>query len=116
VLDLLGAGAAGLDTAFPWLAALGPAVRRQIEAEALYAGYLRRQEADIRAIRREEAVGLQEIDFAQVGGLRRELREKLTRHRPASLGAAGRIEGMTPAALASILAHVRKRSSGPEPV
>ncbi|MBN9561843.1 MAG: tRNA uridine-5-carboxymethylaminomethyl(34) synthesis enzyme MnmG [Alphaproteobacteria bacterium] len=95
---------------FPWLAALAPRVRNHIETEARYVGYLRRQEADIRAFRREEGLLLGDVNFAMVGGLTSELRDKLARQRPASLGAASRLQGMTPAGLAALLAHVRSKA------
>ncbi len=85
----------------------GARARAQVATEVLYAGYLRRQEAEIRAFRREERAALApELDYATVGGLSAELREKLSAVRPASLGAAARIQGMTPAALAALLPHV----------
>jgi tRNA uridine 5-carboxymethylaminomethyl modification enzyme len=85
-----------------------PRARAQIATEALYAGYLRRQDAEIRAFRREERAELPPaLDYADIGGLSAELREKLATIRPASLGAASRIQGMTPAALAALLPHVR---------
>jgi tRNA uridine 5-carboxymethylaminomethyl modification enzyme len=74
-----------------------------------YDGYVPRQEADIRAFRREEAIALNGVAFQQIGGLSAELTTKLVQSQPASLGAASRIQGMTPAALAAISAHVRKR-------
>jgi len=95
---------------FPWLQDLAPRVRACLEAEALYAGYLPRQEADIRAFRREEAVPLgNDVNYAEIGGLSAELRDKLAASRPASLGAASRLQGMTPAALAALMAHLRQR-------
>jgi tRNA uridine 5-carboxymethylaminomethyl modification enzyme len=112
VLDLLGhsrVDPAAVAAAFPWLRALSPRIRELLAAEALYAGYMPRQEADIRGFRREEAMELgASIDFEAVGGLSTELREKLTVAKPASLGAAARIQGMTPAALAALAAHARK--------
>ncbi|MDE2515113.1 MAG: tRNA uridine-5-carboxymethylaminomethyl(34) synthesis enzyme MnmG [Rhodospirillales bacterium] len=96
-----------LARAFPWLHDADPRALTQIRTEARYAGYLRRQDADIRDFRREEAVSLAGIDFAAVGGLSTELRDKLHRAQPASLGAAARVQGMTPAALAALLAHLR---------
>ena len=86
-----------------------PRALAQVATEARYAGYLRRQDADIRAFRREEAVPLSDVAFDQIGGLSAEVRDKLTRHCPASLGAAARIQGITPAALAAIAAHLRRR-------
>jgi tRNA uridine 5-carboxymethylaminomethyl modification enzyme len=100
-----------LDAAFPWLRALTPRVRYQLETEGLYAGYLGRQEADMRVVQRDENVTLSPtLDYSEVGGLSAELRSKLSETRPASLGAAGRIQGMTPAALAAVCLHVRRSS------
>jgi tRNA uridine 5-carboxymethylaminomethyl modification enzyme len=94
---------------FPWLAALSPRVLDMLRTDALYANYLPRQDAEIRAFRREEAISLgPAIDYAAIGGLSAELQAKLRAHQPASLGAAGRIEGMTPAAIAALGAHVRR--------
>jgi tRNA uridine 5-carboxymethylaminomethyl modification enzyme len=93
---------------FPWLRDLPPRVLTQVHADALYSGYLHRQAAEIRAFRREEEVSLTGIDFERIGGLSAEIREKLLRHRPASLGAASRLQGMTPAALAAVAAHLRR--------
>ena len=107
-MDSVIAGGTRRGSEAPWLLALPKRVREQVETEARYAGYLRRQEAEIRGFRREENLLLEGVDFARIGGLTVELREKLTRQRPASLGAASRIQGMTPAALGALLAHVRK--------
>jgi tRNA uridine 5-carboxymethylaminomethyl modification enzyme len=112
VLDLAGHDGVtwdALTAAFPWLREVPPAAAAQVRTEARYAGYLRRQEADIRANRREEAVSLDGVAFEAIGGLSNELRDKLTRARPESLAMAARIQGMTPAALAAIAAHVRRR-------
>lgn len=98
-----------ITSAFPWLRDLPPRVWSHVQTEALYAGYLPRQDADIKSYRREEAVGLGDVDFALIGGLSTELRDKLDATRPASLAAAARIQGMTPAALGALVAHVRRR-------
>jgi tRNA uridine 5-carboxymethylaminomethyl modification enzyme len=111
VLDVLAGHDAPPDAvlaAFPWLHDLSPRVMGQVLAEARYAGYLHRQEADIRGFRREEAVFLDAVDFSDVAGLSAELRDRLGRLRPGSVGAAARVQGMTPAALAAILAHLRR--------
>jgi tRNA uridine 5-carboxymethylaminomethyl modification enzyme len=93
------------------LRAWSPEVREQIEIDALYAGYLDRQQADVQAFRRDENLRLpMDFDFAAVGGLSNEAREKLARIRPATLGQASRIEGVTPGALTALLAHVRRRA------
>jgi len=97
--------------AFPWLQQQSPRVADQLRTEARYAGYLHRQKAELRLGRLEDGVGLESVVFEQIGGLSAELLEKLSASRPASLGAASRIPGMTPAALASIAAHVRKREA-----
>jgi tRNA uridine 5-carboxymethylaminomethyl modification enzyme len=93
----------------PALAAWPPRVLSQLQADARYGGYLQRQTADIGRFRRDEALPLGAVDFSLIGGLSAELRQKLLALRPESLGAASRIQGMTPAALAAILAGARKR-------
>ena len=114
VEELLGQPAIADETlsrAWPWLAALPPRVFSQLRNTAAYAGYIGRQEADIRAFRREEAVSLAEIgDYRRIGGLSAELSGRLADARPASLGAAARLQGMTPAALAALSAYVRKQA------
>ncbi|PWR22472.1 tRNA uridine-5-carboxymethylaminomethyl(34) synthesis enzyme MnmG [Zavarzinia aquatilis] len=113
ILDLLrlpGASLASLAAHWPWLAEMPADVAEQVEIEALYAGYIDRVEADIRAFRRDENLTLPaDIDFAAIGGLSAEIRLKLDAARPPTLGAAARISGVTPAALTALLAHVRKR-------
>ena len=95
---------------WPELAAWSPAVREQIEVEAAYAGYLGRQLADAEDFRREEAMSLPAgLDYAAVGGLSHEAREKLSAVRPSTLGQAARVEGVTPGAIAALLAHVRRK-------
>jgi tRNA uridine 5-carboxymethylaminomethyl modification enzyme len=104
----------GID--LPALARLWPELRElradigeQIEIDGRYAGYLARQEADIRAFRKDEALRLPpDLDYGRVGGLSAEVRTKLEAIRPATLGAAARIPGVTPAALVALLRHVRR--------
>lgn len=101
-LDQFRAVHAGLDD---W----SPAVREQLAIEATYAGYLDRQSADAQALQREEGLSLPaDLNYAALGGLSSEVREKLARIRPLTLGQASRIEGMTPGALTALLAHVKK--------
>ena len=89
-----------------------PRARALLQTEALYAGYLPRQSADIRSFRRDEAAGLHAtLDYTKIGGLSGEMVEKLSQIMPESLGAAARIQGMTPAALAALSAHLRKHAS-----
>ena len=101
---------ARLSAIWPELAGFSPVVIEQIEIDARYAGYLDRQEADIRALRRDDALLLPaDLDYAAVGSLSTEIRLALTRVRPTTLGAAARIPGVTPAALAALLRHVKRR-------
>lgn len=94
---------------FPWLRDLPPGVLAELEAEALYAPYLRRQEAERRMLSREERTPIPEgLDFSSVAGLSIEMRQRLSIARPATLGSAGRIPGITPAALAALAAHLRR--------
>lgn len=100
-----------LEHVWPELRALAPDVRTEIETEAAYAGYLQRQAADIAAFRREEAFEIPlGIDYTAIPGLSKELQEKLSAQRPATLGQAGRMDGMTPAALLRLM-QVAKRAS-----
>lgn len=85
-------------------------IGEQVEVDAKYAVYLHRQEADIAAFRREEAAELAEMDYRGLAGLSNELKAKLESIRPRTIGQAGRIDGMTPAALALLAAHARRAS------
>ena len=98
----------GVLDGFPWLRELAPDVLRELHTEARYAGYLGRQAADIHSFRRDEHLSLVAVDFAAVAGLSAELRDRLGRLQPASVGAAARVQGMTPGALAALLAHLRR--------
>lgn len=101
-----------LQDLWPELEGVRADVREQLEIEGRYAGYMERQDADIRAFRKDEALALPEtLDYADVGGLSNEVRQKLTDARPATLGAAARIPGVTPAGLTALLRYVRKPSS-----
>jgi len=115
VIQLLAYRDIGLDDLqrlWPCLGDWTPEVREQIEIDAAYAGYLDRQDADVEAFRRDEALLLPaELDYAGVGGLSNEARERLAAVRPATLGQAARIEGVTPGALTALLAHVRRRAA-----
>ncbi len=97
---------------WPELSTLSPDIAEQVEIDGKYAGYLDRQEADIRAFRKDEALELPvDLDPDSIASLSTEIRQKLKATRPATLGAAARIPGMTPAALTSLLRHVKKRGS-----
>ncbi|MCA3308597.1 MAG: tRNA uridine-5-carboxymethylaminomethyl(34) synthesis enzyme MnmG [Roseomonas sp.] len=109
VLALPGVGMEKIETAFPWLRDLGTSIRAQLEAEALYAPYLRRQEAERRLLEREEKANIAAtLDFDAVDGLSAEMRQRLKAARPSTLGAAGRVQGVTPAALAALAVHLRR--------
>ena len=93
---------------WPQLGAIAPDAAEQLEIDAHYAGYIDRQEADILAFRRDEALMLPaDLDYEQIRGLSTECRQKLSDVRPLTLGQAARIDGLTPAALTLILSHVR---------
>jgi tRNA uridine 5-carboxymethylaminomethyl modification enzyme len=111
--DLLaypGMSLARLKTVWPELASIPAGIAEQLEIEAAYRGYMERQEADIRAFRRDESLELpRELDYQAIPGLSNEVRAKLAEARPATLGAAARISGVTPAALTLLLGYVRRR-------
>jgi tRNA uridine 5-carboxymethylaminomethyl modification enzyme len=93
----------------PELPPLRRDVEEQLEIDARYAGYVDRQEADVRAFRKDEALHLpQSLDYDQVGGLSTEVRLKLKAACPLTLGAAARIPGITPAALTNLLKYVNR--------
>jgi tRNA uridine 5-carboxymethylaminomethyl modification enzyme len=86
-------------------------VRTQVEVRARYAGYIERQQEEIERARRSEQTALPEnLDYANLGGLSHEVRQKLTEARPATLGQAARIPGVTPAAVSILLVHLKKRA------
>ena len=94
---------------WPGLGDIRSDVAEQLEIEATYSGYLARQEADIMRLRRDEALALPaDLDYGGIRSLSNEVRDKLTAARPATLGAAGRISGVTPAALTALLGYVRR--------
>ncbi len=109
ILSMLDMNYTRLRELFSDLPDAAPAVVEQVEIEARYAGYMDRQTADIRAFRRDEALRLpDDLDVDAIGGLSNEVRQKLKTGRPATLGAAARIPGVTPAALTALLRHVRR--------
>ena len=95
---------------FPWLRDLPPRVRAHLEAEALYGPYLTRQAGEMAWVAKEEAMDIPDaLDFGAIPGLSNEMRDRLCRARPATLGSAGRVAGITPAALAALAVHLRRR-------
>ncbi|WP_127079216.1 tRNA uridine-5-carboxymethylaminomethyl(34) synthesis enzyme MnmG [Rhodomicrobium lacus] len=109
LLALPGQSVGALARVWPELADLPRGTVERLEVDARYAVYLDRQEASIVSFRKDEAVAIPSaLDFTAIQGLSNEVRQKLDRHRPATLAQAARIDGMTPAALMVLLAHIRK--------
>ena len=100
---------AGLARIWPAFGELDFQIAVQLEIDAKYHVYLSRQAADVESYRRDESLILDEdIDYAALRGLSNEVRQKLQLHRPRTIGQAGRIDGVTPAALTLLLAHMRR--------
>jgi tRNA uridine 5-carboxymethylaminomethyl modification enzyme len=100
---------AKLTEIWPELAVLQPEIMEQIEIDGKYAGYMERQDSDIRAFRKDENLTLPvDLDLDAIGSLSAEIKQKLRQIRPETLGAAARIPGMTPAALVSLLRYVKR--------
>jgi tRNA uridine 5-carboxymethylaminomethyl modification enzyme len=94
---------------WPQLAAIAPVIAQQVETDAKYAVYLGRQNADVAAFRRDEGLQLpDDFAYSEMTALSMEVRQKLESVRPQTLGQAGRIDGMTPAALTLLAAHIRR--------
>ena len=105
VIELIGPAALNAD------ARLAPQIRAQLEVAAKYSGYIERQEEEIARQRRNEETRLPEdLDYARVAGLSNEVRQKLAQIRPATLGQAARVSGVTPAAVSILLVHLKKTS------
>jgi tRNA uridine 5-carboxymethylaminomethyl modification enzyme len=108
-LALPGVDLRRLAAIWPELADVPADVAEQVEIEARYAPYLGRVEAEIEAFRRDERLALpRDLDYRRLEGLSLELREKLEQARPATLAAASRVPGITPAALALLWRHARR--------
>ena len=113
--DLLGQRAATweqLETVWPAVVRIPALIRDRLETDAVYAGYLARQEAEIDAYRRDENLVLPAgLDYGAVGGLSNEIRQKLVDSAPETLGSAARIQGVTPAAVMALLRYVKKKKA-----
>jgi tRNA uridine 5-carboxymethylaminomethyl modification enzyme len=97
---------------WPELATIPGDIAEQLTIDARYEGYLARQRLDIAAYRRDEALELpDDLDYGAVGSLSTEVRQKLQAHKPATLGQAARISGVTPTALIALLKYVRRRAA-----
>jgi tRNA uridine 5-carboxymethylaminomethyl modification enzyme len=95
---------------WPALSAIDPGIAIHLEIDAKYDVYLKRQVADVDAFRRDEGLILGEIDYGAVPGLSNEARSKLEAARPSTVGQAGRLDGMTPAALGILAAYLRREA------
>ena len=102
-----------LEAIWPQLKAIPAHAKIALEADALYAGYTDRQQREIAEARRENNLAIpNELDYAAIPGLSMELRQKLARVGPATLGHAMRIDGMTPAAIANLIGWIKRHSTG----
>jgi tRNA uridine 5-carboxymethylaminomethyl modification enzyme len=103
-------GLADIARIWPAFGDLAPDIAAQLEIDAKYAVYLDRQAEDVAAYRRDESLALpDDLDFQQISGLSSEMKHKFTAFRPRTVGQAGRLDGVTPAALTLLAAHVRRR-------
>jgi tRNA uridine 5-carboxymethylaminomethyl modification enzyme len=102
-------GLADLTRIWPEFGHLSAMIGAQLEIDAKYAVYLDRQAEDVAAFRRDESLALPEdLDFSQIAGLSNEMKQKFAAQRPRTVGQAGRLDGVTPAALTLLAAHVRR--------
>jgi tRNA uridine 5-carboxymethylaminomethyl modification enzyme len=100
---------AELARVWPELASFEPGIARRLEADAKYSVYLDRQDEDVARFRRSESIVIpDDLDYSGISGLSNELRQKFQTIRPNNIGQAGRIEGMTPAALTLVAAHAKR--------
>ena len=95
---------------WPELSAVDPSIAVHLEIDAKYDVYLKRQTADVDAFRRDEGLVLTDIDYADVPGLSNEARSRLEAARPRTVGQAGRLDGLTPAALGILAAYLRREA------
>ena len=108
-------GMAELATVWPQFADLPPKIAEQLEIDAKYDVYLSRQAADIAAYRRDERLELPEgLDYSQIRGLSTEVRQRLSSARPRTISQAARMDGITPAALTLLVAHLKRNSRRPK--
>ena len=110
LLALETVGFAEIQLLWPELAVIPDNLHAQLAADCRYAGYVGRQQSDIDALRRDEAVMIPpQTDFTMVGGLSAESRDILTKYQPETIGQANRLPGLTPAAAVSVLRHVKRQ-------
>lgn len=95
---------------FPEISKYNSEIYEQVEIESRYAGYIKRQLADIEVFKKDENLRLRDdIDYHQIGGLSREMTDRLSKIRPATIGEASRITGVTPAAITAILGYLKSK-------
>jgi tRNA uridine 5-carboxymethylaminomethyl modification enzyme len=100
---------ADLAKIWPRFGDMNPTIAEQVEIDAKYDVYLSRQAADVAAYRRDDSFALpDDLDYAALPGLSNEMKQKLLSHKPRTIGHAGKIDGMTPAALTLLVAHVKR--------
>ena len=110
LLSYPGIAISDLARIWPSLGELDPKIAEQVEIDAKYEVYLSRQAADVESYRRDESLVLSDdIDYSALPGLSSEVRHKLQAHRPRTIGQASRIDGITPAALVLLVAHMRRQ-------
>ena len=110
LLALETVGFAEIQSLWPELAVIPDNLHAQLAADCRYAGYVGRQQSDIDALRRDEAVMIPpQTDFTMVGGLSAESRDILAKYQPETIGQANRLPGLTPAAVVSVLRHVKRQ-------
>ncbi|MEY2926494.1 MAG: hypothetical protein RL367_971, partial [Pseudomonadota bacterium] len=102
---------AALVILLPELAGCPRGLLAEIREDARYAPYLARQDAEIRTMRANENIALDTVDFQEIAGLSTEMRERLEAARPATLAAAERLRGITPAALAAVLVAAKRKAA-----
>ena len=114
LFDLLRRPAVTFSDVAPWLPPsepIAPEVADQVEIAAKYAGYIERQKDEVARQLAQETVELPpDFDYASVRGLSREVQQKLSQHRPQTIGQASRVQGVTPAAISLLLVHLKRRS------
>lgn len=116
LLALPGVDLDRLAAIWPEMGALAPAIAAQVAVDARYASYVRRQDQDVAALRKDEDLRIPaEFDFTGLPSLSTEVRQKLARHRPATLAQASRIDGITPAALLLLMAHLKAAARSKAP-
>ena len=100
---------AALMPLWPELAAIDPALHSQLETDCRYQSYVQRQQTDIDALRRDEAMSIPvDLDYGGIGGLSSESIDILQRHQPETIGQANRLPGLTPAAVVAVIRHLRR--------